>query len=81
MGKKDNLLSILLGTGLRSLSSNRAKNKNNYLLFESRMRIPIIFNTINVTHTSTQTLPMNINNNNSKNNGSNLNQISFSLFS
>ncbi|CAF0948496.1 unnamed protein product [Rotaria sordida] len=60
--KKDNFLNIL-GTRLRSLSSNRIKNKKSYLSFDSHIRIPIILNRINVTQASTQTLPININNN------------------
>jgi hypothetical protein len=60
--KKENLLNIL-GTRLRSLSSTRSKNRNSYLSLDSRIRIPIIVNTINVTQASTQTLPINFNNN------------------
>ncbi|CAF0846691.1 unnamed protein product [Rotaria sordida] len=60
--KKDNFLNIL-STRLRSLSSNRIKNKKSYLSFDSHIRIPIILNRINVTQASTQTLPININNN------------------
>ena len=63
--KKENLLSIL-GTRLRSLSSNRSKNRNSYLSLDSHIRIPIIVNTINVTQASTQTLPINLNNNGRK---------------
>jgi hypothetical protein len=59
--KKENLLNIL-GTRLRSLSANRSKNRNSYLSLDSRIRIPIILNTINVTQASTQTLPIDFNN-------------------
>jgi hypothetical protein len=60
--KKDTFLNIL-GTRLRSLSSNRNKTRNSYLSLNSHIRIPIILNTINVTQASTQTLPINYNNN------------------
>ncbi len=60
--KKDTLLNML-GTRLRSLSSNRSKNRTSYLSVDSHIRIPIILNTINVTQASTQTLQMNSNNN------------------
>ncbi len=60
--KKDNLLNIL-GTRIRSLSSNRNKSRNSYLSFNSYLRIPILVNTINVTQASTQTLPIYFNNN------------------
>jgi hypothetical protein len=60
--KKDTFLNIL-GTRLRSLSSNRNKTRNSYLSLNSHIRIPIILNTINVTQASTQTLPINFNNN------------------
>ena len=62
---KDNFLNSVR-TYLRSLSSTRNKNKKSYLSFDSHIRIPIIFNKINVTQASTQTLPINNNNNGSK---------------
>ena len=48
-----------LATRLRNFS----KNRNSYLTFDSRLRIPIIVNTIHVTQASTQTRSMHWNNN------------------
>ena len=59
--KKDQFFNIL-GTRIRSLS----KNRNSYLNYDSRVRIPVIINTINVTQASTQTLPIDWNNNGMK---------------
>ncbi|UJR20331.1 hypothetical protein I4U23_023462 [Adineta vaga] len=61
--KKADLLNIL-GTRFRSLSINRSKHRNSYLAIDSHIRIPIILNTVNVTQSSTQTIPINLNNNN-----------------
>ncbi len=61
--KKEQFFNIV-GTRLRNLSSNRSKNRNSYLTYDSHVRIPIIINTINVTQASTQTISIDWNNNN-----------------
>ncbi|CAF4100786.1 unnamed protein product [Rotaria socialis] len=62
--KKESFLNILR-TRLRSLSSTRIKARKTYPSLDSHahIRIPIIFNKINVTQASTQTVSININNN------------------